>query len=378
MPGGDAADQPAAAGGHQQVRQLRRVLLEFQRHGALAGQHLRLVVGVHHQGAGRGGAGLAGGARLVIGGAAHHQPGAVALDAGALGRAGQLRHEDLGRHAERPRRMGHRRAVVAARGGDHACARRRHGEHAVEGAARLEAAGGLKQLQLQHRIRAQAKIGAGEPQQRRPPDMWGDACGGRADGGPGDGKGQAHADGTGMPHPAPQLLVAWNLPPSLPFLAVCSVAAAMLLHASAAARGADAVLFLGPPGAGKSDLVLRLIGQGWHLVADDQTRLLPAGDGTLRAEAPEALRGMLEVRGLGIFTGLPVAEPPPRLRLAVHLAADRAAIPRLPAPATWDAGAGLALPAVTLHAFDASAPAKVGLALDAATGRARQRAGAFA
>jgi len=35
------------------------------------------------------------------------------------------------------------------------------------------------------------------------------------------------------------------------------------------------------------------------------------------------LRGLLEVRGLGIFAGLPVAEPAPRLRLAVHLAADR-------------------------------------------------------
>jgi HPr kinase/phosphorylase len=182
-----------------------------------------------------------------------------------------------------------------------------------------------------------------------------------------------------MPRPAPQPPVAWNLSRSLPFLAVCSVAATMLLHASAAARGADAVLFLGPPGAGKSDLVLRLIGQGWHLVADDQTRLLPAGDGTaLHAEAPEALRGMLEVRGLGLFAGLPVAEPAPRLRLAVHLAVDRTAIPRLPEPATWAAGAGPTLPAVTLHAFDASTPAKVGLALDAATGRVRQQAGAFA
>lgn len=139
------------------------------------------------------------------------------------------------------------------------------------------------------------------------------------------------------------------------------------------------MLFLGPPGVGKSDLVLRLIHEGWWLVGDDQLRLLPEaeGGGGLRAEAPEALRGLLEVRGLGIFSGLPVAEPPPRLRLVVHLAADRAAVPRLPEPGLWS-GAGATLPAVTLHAFDASATAKVGLALDAATGHARQRAGAFA
>ena len=162
-------------------------------------------------------------------------------------------------------------------------------------------------------------------------------------------------------------------------MAADAATAGMPLHASAVApRGLDAaVLLLGPPGAGKSDLALRLIREGgWVLVGDDQLRLRPEG-GVLLAEAPAALRGLLEVRGLGIFTGLAVAEPAPTLRLAVHLAAERAAVPRLPQPATWSC-ASLALPAVTLYAFDASAPAKVALALDAATGRAAQRAGAFA
>ncbi len=151
----------------------------------------------------------------------------------------------------------------------------------------------------------------------------------------------------------------------------------MLLHGSCAARGADAVLFLGPPGSGKSDLTLRLLHEGWRLVADDQVEVTAAADGGLRAAPPEALRGLLEVRGLGIFRGLPVAEPPPALRLAVRLAAARADIPRLPGPETLTC-AGVGLPAVTLHAFDASAPARVGLALAAATGAVRQEAGAFA
>ncbi len=151
----------------------------------------------------------------------------------------------------------------------------------------------------------------------------------------------------------------------------------MLLHASCVAHGGDAVLFLGPPGSGKSDLALRLIhGGGWRLVGDDQVRLTPGEGRVLRASVPAPLRGLLEVRGLGLFSGLEVAEDPPSaLRLTVRLA-RRAEVPRLPGPETWACGE-IAVPAVTLDAFEASAPAKVALALAAATGRARQAAGAF-
>ncbi len=149
----------------------------------------------------------------------------------------------------------------------------------------------------------------------------------------------------------------------------------MLLHASSVARGAESVLLLGPPGSGKSDLALRLIQGGWALVADDQCVLRVEGE-TLRAEAPAALRGMLEVRGLGIFAGLPVAAPDAVLRLAVRLVPPEA-VPRLPSPAAWTCAAGASLPEVALDAGP-SAPAKVALALDAAAGRAQQRAGAFA
>lgn len=149
----------------------------------------------------------------------------------------------------------------------------------------------------------------------------------------------------------------------------------MLLHASCVALGGDAVILLGPPGSGKSDLVLRLIQDpAWRLVADDQVAVSAEG-GRLRAAPPPALRGMLEVRGLGILAGLPVAaDPPPPLRLAVHLA-PRTEVPRLPEEADWRCE-GVALPAVTLHGFDASAPAKVALALAVACGRARLAAGA--
>jgi HPr kinase/phosphorylase len=148
----------------------------------------------------------------------------------------------------------------------------------------------------------------------------------------------------------------------------------MLLHASSVAREGEAVLLLGPPGSGKSDLVLRLIREGWRLVADDQVAL-HAEAGGLSAAPPEALRGMLEVRGLGILRDLEVAAPAP-LRLAVRLVA-RAGIARLPEPERW-AEAGVALPAIRLDPFEASATAKLGFALDLVLGRARQQAGAFA
>ena len=146
----------------------------------------------------------------------------------------------------------------------------------------------------------------------------------------------------------------------------------MLVHGSCAARHGHAVLILGPSGAGKSDLVLRLLQLGWRLVGDDQVEC----GADLAVGAPARLRGFLEVRGLGIFEAMEV-EDNAVLRLAVQLA-PHAGIPRLPMPASWRAGDGAAVPLVTLDPFEVSACAKLNLALDAATGLVRQRAGAFA
>jgi len=143
----------------------------------------------------------------------------------------------------------------------------------------------------------------------------------------------------------------------------------MRLHASCAARpgpdGPDAVLILGPPGAGKSDFLLQLIQTGFILVADDQV-LIEHGT----AAAPAALAGLLEVRGLGIFrlTYLPAAP----LRLAIRLGIPAA---RLPEPETHPE---TGLPLVTIDPAAPSAAARAALALDAATGRITQLAGAFA
>jgi len=138
----------------------------------------------------------------------------------------------------------------------------------------------------------------------------------------------------------------------------------MQIHASCAARDGAGVLLLGPPGSGKSDLVLRLIDRGFMLVADDRVDITNG-----HASPPDALAGLLEVRGLGILRLPHLARA--ELALAVTLGG---AVPRLPAPARDPA---LGLPVLAVDARHASAPQVVALALECALGRMAQQAGAF-
>ena len=108
-------------------------------------------------------------------------------------------------------------------------------------------------------------------------------------------------------------------------------------------------------------------------MADDQVLLRDGGD-ALRAAAPEALRGMIEVRGLGVMEGLAFQDEAP-LALAVDCVA-RGEVPRLPEPARYEA-LGHALPRIALHAPDASVPRVLDMALDAIAGRITCRAGAL-
>lgn len=145
-----------------------------------------------------------------------------------------------------------------------------------------------------------------------------------------------------------------------------------LIHGTCLALGEDGVLLLGQPGAGKSDLALRLIdapGTGLTgalrsamLVADDQVAIRRGEGASLIASAPPALAGKLEIRGLGI-AGLP-HRPAVMLKLAVRLT-PAAEIERLPdlAKARMEI-LGIGVPLVLIDPEKASAPARIRAALD--------------
>ena len=144
-----------------------------------------------------------------------------------------------------------------------------------------------------------------------------------------------------------------------------------LFHGTCIDFDGAGVLILGSPGSGKSDLGLRLLDQPGlglsgqaktaALVSDDQV-IVTLDQGRLLARSPPGIRGLLEVRGLGILE-MP-CRPQSVLALVVRLS-DVAAIERLPEPQDLTCTIlGLNLPLIRLDPRSASAPARVRAALD--------------
>jgi serine kinase of HPr protein (carbohydrate metabolism regulator) len=132
------------------------------------------------------------------------------------------------------------------------------------------------------------------------------------------------------------------------------------LHATAVAIDGRAVLLRGPSGSGKSDLAMRLIDAGGRLVADDQSEVQRCGNGLL-VRAPATIAGLFEVRGLGILRLDALAEAPVGM-IADLTAAER--IERLPLRRIATI-LGIAVPLIEIAPFEASAAAKLRLALRA-------------
>lgn len=137
----------------------------------------------------------------------------------------------------------------------------------------------------------------------------------------------------------------------------------MILHAGCVARRVGGVwlgvLVQGPSGAGKSDLTLRLLERGWRLVSDDRTLVWRSG-AALWGRAPDPLGGLIEIRGLRV--ALEPALPWARLALSVQCAAP---LERMPDP-DFEERLGAVLPRVRVAPLEASAPARVERALQAA------------
>jgi serine kinase of HPr protein (carbohydrate metabolism regulator) len=149
------------------------------------------------------------------------------------------------------------------------------------------------------------------------------------------------------------------------------------IHATAIAVGQHGVVFRGASGAGKSDLALRCLAHAngpfalepVRLVADDQVHLVRSELG-IALRAPDSLKGLLEVRGLG-----PVALPAHMiadgaqeriyLRLIVDLVTPEA-VERLPLQPLTETILGCRVPRLRLGAFQVSSATKVLIALQQA------------
>ncbi len=123
------------------------------------------------------------------------------------------------------------------------------------------------------------------------------------------------------------------------------------------------ILLRGDSSAGKSDLALRLIDAGGELISDDYTDLA-AEDGRLVATAPASLRGLIEVRGLGVVR-IPAASAAPLVAVVDLVAAGQ--LERMP-PLRTETILGFAVPHFQIAPLEASAVAKVRLIVRLATG----------
>jgi serine kinase of HPr protein (carbohydrate metabolism regulator) len=140
-------------------------------------------------------------------------------------------------------------------------------------------------------------------------------------------------------------------------------------HAGLIARRAGGawrgVLIEGASGAGKSDLALRALDQGFRLVADDRVELWVSA-GRLFGRAPATLAGLIEARGLGILR----LDPLPMAEVALLV---RCGQPERRPDAERVEILGVALQCVTIAPLEAAAPAKLSRALAVFDGAVNRR-----
>ena len=84
------------------------------------------------------------------------------------------------------------------------------------------------------------------------------------------------------------------------------------IQATAVSYAGHAVLIQGNSGVGKTTLALQLIEKGASLIGDDLVEVFIQKD-RLYCRAKKNLKGVIEIRGLGLVRGLKTAEPVPVL-----------------------------------------------------------------
>jgi HPr kinase/phosphorylase len=97
------------------------------------------------------------------------------------------------------------------------------------------------------------------------------------------------------------------------------------LHGTVVAWGERGLLITGTSGIGKSGLGLDLMALGCDLVTDDGA-VVTVRDGTVWVDAPPAIRGLIEARGIGLLN----ADATGPVRLVAVLDLDVEEAERLP------------------------------------------------
>lgn len=135
---------------------------------------------------------------------------------------------------------------------------------------------------------------------------------------------------------------------------------ALTLRGSCVAVAGAGVLLRGESGCGKSDLALRLIDAGALLVSDDYVEVRCAG-GEVLAAPPAAIRGLIELRGVGLLR-VPYCE-----NVALALVVDLLPsfrVSRHPERRETQI-ANVSLPLFAIAGLEPSAPAKIRALLQA-------------
>ncbi len=133
------------------------------------------------------------------------------------------------------------------------------------------------------------------------------------------------------------------------------------IYATCVAIDDMGVLISGKSGSGKSDLALRLINnKNAALVSDDRTDIVIKNN-KLYASSPDIIKGMLEVRGVGIIK-LPYVESA-EIKLVINLVDDIEKIERLPEEKFYEKY-GIKIPMTDLYAFEVSSVDKVVIKLN--------------
>ena len=133
-----------------------------------------------------------------------------------------------------------------------------------------------------------------------------------------------------------------------------------LMHATLVELDGYGVLLTGKSSVGKSDLALRLIeNKKAHLLADDIVELKKDRQ-NIFGRAPQNLRGLLEVRGIGVVCFPYVEEA--KISLIIRLTNGATQVERMPKK-QYESILGLEIPQIDLYAKENSAPDKIMVAL---------------